>query len=787
MAKKKYYNDDFDDETAWMADEPVPLGDEPIDLIEADVREICGKPNAARGSLLFASGAVSQRSFDGHAIHATVSDSGVLLPVVFDLIDESCSCSDSKHARLADPNCEHIAALMYAYVREPDSFLPQNIGGFIDLLNKNPQTGDQLANDPRVKQVLDQIARLPPTARAARDTLPLKATPAQIAQAAELNTPEEQLKSLMRGLTLEQLREIAKRRGWGLTSNAKEPLINELALLIASAPLPSEFSPEEEQLLRNENTLYGLQDTPGHQTLQNLWRARAGGDMKRFDNAVRGLQSAGVMFPCAEQGSALHYHWSPFLRSEDAPHLPPKAKLYPAEKIERLKPAEPLMPLTTMVDAVLELAERKPLRVRPLKIDSQWAKEPFAQGWELDPQEMEQFAKTRFFANNAITITFPLFWADETQQKLDAISPNVAQWIAAFIFGGGLLKQDGDYTRVDAELAKQWRAESDEGRWNFLWLGWRAGGGGLYELRAATERASLIAQRSPYSQGFKPIDLLTEIARARNFIARLLRPLDPLTWYSFKSFAEYVRGVRPDFLHTTAAQETWFLAAKKTRHRFDPNHSQNWDDSYRAVLAAFLDTTLRWLGVTEIAYEGKDLVAFRITALGASMLSGSQVSVPTEPVDPNAPSITWVDEATIRLRATPDAARAMPLIRAFADPTRKSLTFGVSNASIARAFEQGKTVAEIADPLAELNAPLPDALRAKMDALAANYGRAHVYEQLTVIELADDLALRELLVGTSLSQFVVHQFSPRLIVVRDENVDDWVNEIIKKGYAPRVI
>lgn len=509
--------------------------------------------------------------------------------------------------------------------------------------------------------------------------------------------------------------------------------------------------------------------------------------MRRFDRAVHGLQSAGVMFPCTEQGSALHYHWSPFLRSENAPHLAPKAKLYPAEKIAQLKSAEPVMPLPTIVDAVIDLAEREPLHIRPIKTDPRIAKQPFAQGWELDPQEIEQFAKMHYFPNNAITITFPLFWADDAMQKLDALSREVARWMAGFIFGGQFFTQDGDYARVNPEPVKLWRATPDEERWRFLWLGWKAGAAALTELRTATERSSFVAQRAPFAREFKPQDFLGEVALTRQFIARLLTPLDPLTWYSFKSFAEYVRGLRPDFLHTATTQETWWLTARKTHHRFDPNNTQNWDASYRTVLATILDTTLRWMGVTEVAYENRELVAFRITALGASLLSGGQVSVPTEPADPNAPSITWVDDATIRLRATPEAARAMSLIRSFADPARESLTFHVTNASIARALEHGVNVAEIAEKLAELNAPLPSALRAKMDALAANYGRAHVYEGLTVLELADDFALRELLASTSLGQFVVHQFSPRLVVVRDENVDEWVSEIIKRGYTPRVV
>lgn len=779
MAKRtKNYREDFIEED--FLDEYGP------DLDEGDILDFCGKQNATRGRELFQRGLVSQRSFDGEAIHAAIQDGESHIPVVFDLNGFTGTCTHESHLRPRDELCEHIAALMYAYVREPESFLPQNVGDFIHLLNNNPQARDQLAGDPSVQQALEQIERMPPAARAALENLPLNPSPEQLASIAEVTTPEEVLKSLLRGLTLEQLREIAKRREYKLSPTTKDPIVDELAPLLASAPLPADLSPEEEQLLRNENTLYGLENTPGKFELENLWRARAGGEMRRFERAVRGLQSAGVMFPCTAKGQALHYHWSPFLRSEEAPHLLPKAKPYPADKVGLLQQPEPLMPLTAIVDAVLEMAERQPLGIRQIKTDARWAKQPFAQGWELDPKEMEQFAMRNFFLNDAITIAFPLFWADETLQRLDALFPQVARWVAAFVFGGGLFDQEGEYARANLERVKDWRAESDERRWEFLWLGWLAGGAALAELRAATEQASLVAQRAPYAHHFKPQDLLAEIARARQFIARLLRPLDPLVWYSFKSFAEYVRGLHGDFLHMATTNETWWLAARKTQHRFDPRNTQNWDASYRTVLAAFLDTTLRWMGVTEVAYEGKELAAFRITALGAALLSGGQVNVVTEPIDPNAQPVTWVDDATVRVRATSDAAHALPFLRTFADSTREPLTFRVTNASLARAFERGMDVGVIADKLAEMNAPLPSALRARMDTLAANYGRAHLYEHLTVVELADDLALRELLASTSLGQFIVHQFSPRLIVVRDEHVDAWVNELVKRGYTPRV-
>ena len=204
---------------------------------------------------------------------------------------------------------------------------------------------------------------------------------------------------------------------------------------------------------------------------------------------------------------------------------------------------------------------------------------------------------------------------------------------------------------------------------------------------------------------------------------------------------------------------------------------------------AMIEGPLRWFGAVEFAYDGKELAAFQVTPLGAWLFSETKAgsytgTAPAE--EAGAEAIRWLDDSTLRLRATSDAVRVMPLVRAFADPTRELLTFRVSNDSLARAFEKGIAVAEIAAKFAEMGAPLPSALRARMDALEANYGRIHLYEHLTVLELADDMALRELLAGTSLSQYIVHQFSPRVVIVREEGVDELANELVKKGYTPRV-
>jgi len=797
--KRKQSYDDFDDEQDFVEDELNPLDGAPMDLVEGDVLDICGKPNAARGSLLFASGAVSQRSFDGKAIHATVNDSGTLLPVVFDLTDYASACSAVDHARTQNPTCEHIAALLYAYARETESFLPQTIGEFIKIIQQNPTLREQAgATDPQVAAILDTLQNAPPEVRAVFDQLPVNATPDDMARLApqmqmlaQAQTKVE-LQSLLELFTPDQLRAIAQRRQWKLDSTAKAQIVTQLAAQLEAAPLPAGFSPEEEQFLRIVNTLDGITRDPDRGWLERIWKKRAGGDFRRLDLAVSGLQSAGMLFACRHDGTRLHYHWSPFVESEDLPLLAPKIKLYPAEKIEYVQIVEPSLPLVSLVDTVIAFAEHEPLRMRAKSRDGKLAQSPYVREWDYDPKEVEPLLKTGYLYTGVLTIPLLPLWTDETLDTLETFasgSRDLGIFAAGLALTLGIVKDTGDgRAAVESEKINIWSGLSFEEQQTALWDLWRGGAVGYGELRMAAACASLLVQRSIHEQIFTQQTLIQEIGYARQFVTRLLAPLNPLTWYSWKSFAEFARDLRPDFLHTFTNPNTWFLLAAKTQQRYQANNPAHWDAAYRPILAAMLEGALRWLGAVELAYENNALVAFQITPVGAWLLSGGKTGSATTTARQVSgdDAIRWLDDSTCRLRASPDAARLMPLVRAFANPTRELLTFRVSNATIARAFARGIAANEIAEKFAQVGAPLPTALRERMDALYANYGRVHLYEQLTVLELADEFALRELLASTSLGKYVVHQFSPRVVILRDEGVEELVTEMVKKGYTPKV-
>jgi hypothetical protein len=68
----------------------------------------------------------------------------------------------------------------------------------------------------------------------------------------------------------------------------------------------------------------------------------------------------------------------------------------------------------------------------------------------------------------------------------------------------------------------------------------------------------------------------------------------------------------------------------------------------------------------------------------------------------------------------------------------------------------------------------------------ASRGQLHLYEDLTLIEFADDYALQELLVSTTLADYLVHQFSPRLVAIDSGAADVLLAEMQARGYTPRI-
>ena len=103
------------------------------------------------------------------------------------------------------------------------------------------------------------------------------------------------------------------------------------------------------------------------------------------------------------------------------------------------------------------------------------------------------------------------------------------------------------------------------------------------------------------------------------------------------------------------------------------------------------------------------------------------------------------------------------------------------------ALEQGQTIDRLLAALQHwCNRPLPPTWKDKMHTWSQNYGKLHIYDDISLIELADDYALQEILSSTSLREHLIHQFSSRLVAIHADAIDDLVLEMEKRGYTPYV-
>ncbi len=81
--------------------------------------------------------------------------------------------------------------------------------------------------------------------------------------------------------------------------------------------------------------------------------------------------------------------------------------------------------------------------------------------------------------------------------------------------------------------------------------------------------------------------------------------------------------------------------------------------------------------------------------------------------------------------------------------------------------------------------PVPDVVRRTLSDWWARYGQVRLYQGFALLEVGDDLALRELEASTSLSRHIVARLSPRLVMVSDDAVEGLLGEFAAKGYTPR--
>jgi hypothetical protein len=326
---------------------------------------------------------------------------------------------------------------------------------------------------------------------------------------------------------------------------------------------------------------------------------------------------------------------------------------------------------------------------------------------------------------------------------------------------------------------------------------------------------------------YKAADLYQEWRAARQTLLAFLSTLEEDRWVPLDAFMRAIFEIHPGLLHARSDPSVWWLESTRTRRQFGTTFD-DWQQSYGRFVLAVLEGPLLWLGLVSLGYDEDRPVAFKLSPLG-SFVIGRRAALPESLFraaprskdearqDPGAQATcTLGDDLTVTLvpnRVPPELHELLRTIGEVDRATPDRFVYRVTADGVRRWNEAVKTrsaatiqpaataqPAAITQPavetlIAELNglcrqvsarAEIPDTWQDMLRAWSQNYGKLHVYEDLTLIELADDYVLQELLATTALQDYLVYQFSPRLVAIQPDAVDILVQEMEQRGYTPRV-
>jgi hypothetical protein len=332
----------------------------------------------------------------------------------------------------------------------------------------------------------------------------------------------------------------------------------------------------------------------------------------------------------------------------------------------------------------------------------------------------------------------------------------------------------------DEKLRRAWKAYTEE-----LMTPIEARSAGL----AARPADAFVVQRAIGARDLTPAMLAAEWCALRRYIARVLRGLPVNTWVSWDELRDRLFEFLPECMWTIAGRNDWWFAQSGSRARLHAIRRDDWNQTLGRVIERTLRESMLWFGAVDVMLEDDMLAALRVTEIGAWLICTQDCGLP-ESISSNTSSvepISWSkDGATLYAQPAPDRAEFIALARRIAERGDGSFTYVVTPASIEKALAEGVSLDEVSRKFKRMGVALPKQVSEQFKLSAKRFGRVRVYQTLTVLELADEIAAKELAVNTSLLKRVVYKLSPCAFVLADDDVDALVEEMQAKGYTPRI-
>jgi len=712
--------------------------------------------------------------------------------VAVDFVPEGilCRCSCDEPGP-----CRHVYALLLKWVRDPRAFAVQP--------------------PARREQQLAVTPVEPPPAHRPDEPPAWLAMP----YAERQRHHTHQLAEWLQRMRLQDLRLIARRRGWRLKSTDKASVAQHVAEAMAAPTSGLRAALELEEELQRVLTALILAGPASRADGVARATAALGGRPQERDlaNSALRLRELGFALPAEVAAYGPHFDFcpntvarrllpvvhktlvasqGPSLFVDEQPDAPPSAQVALADAL----------PFVRVAGQIALLLHHTPVPLRPpMPRPLLEADYPGLRGWDYDPQELLDLQRGHraLMRQGELILTVPPpapALPDEAVARLAPVAGGVERlgFLFALLVASGII-EPGSPVTIWPEVEQQYLSRDEAmqrailARTYFVMTNWSE----VWGLWPGEQPALQIKRHALYGYSDER-KLYEDLAACRQAMLRALACLPDGRWVRLERLYPLLRALWPRFdepvgratSYYYGPDVSWFLAQPGSDTRFVPKTAEDWDLAQGRFVRRMLTGPLHWLGLADLWFKGDQLVAFRLRGLADlfwDLVDAPSVGESAKGVPSDAGVTVEADRISIRPSAV--SAQALGLVAQFARLTHAAVDrfdYELDAQTAYHSYQAGAALPEIMAGWQQLlPVPMPAGLRDQLARWWSAYGRLHIYQGLTVIEFADDYALTEMKAATSLAQHILAEISPRLVIVDERVVPTLVAELEKAGYTPK--
>jgi len=431
---------------------------------------------------------------------------------------------------------------------------------------------------------------------------------------------------------LQDLRRMAKQRGWKVKGTRKADVVRQVSERIADPRGVLQATRDLDEEHRGVLRVLVLLSEGGKIRPEELKDVTgAWGELESYQNIstyTRHLCELGLALP----GSVLegYYERSDFVPRAIGRALPPVLKnviptaSHPQSNIGEICLTDPC-PFVRAVNQVVLLLEQFPTPLRPPMPRPRMEKfYPGLSIWDYDPRELAQAKSSGKLGSRDTAITVPppaRSLPDETIERLSPVAGDEArlEFIYSLLVAAGLL-QPGSPVTIWPEAKEQFLRQSELAQRAILaqvyfrMLNWSV----LWEM---LRESDLRLWRFYTHQHLKPNDLHTDLVLFRHVALRALASLPDGEWVTIKDLFRLMRAVWPLFDHSVwqdyrrpSLKPSWFLGSKSGLS-LDPEDESDWELAQGCFIRQIVAGPLHWLGLADLCFDDGVLTAARFHGL----------------------------------------------------------------------------------------------------------------------------------------------------------------------------